>query len=136
MGRFYVACELGSDYGRVLLGELNRDGLTVSEVHRFKNEPIQTKDSTQWNIQVIYNEVLEELRTIATYDEPVESVSFTSWPSDYLLFDSGGALLSPTYHRQDDQAEQGMEKVLAKVPLEDLYEETGVQPMPTNTLFQ
>ena len=29
-----------------------------------------------------------------------------------------------------------MQKVLAKVPPEALYEETGVWPMPANTLFQ
>jgi len=56
--------------------------------------------------------------------------------ADYMLFDSSGLVMSPTYHRADSRAEDAMRKVLDKLPVEVLYDETGVQASPTNTIFQ
>jgi rhamnulokinase len=136
MNRYFIACGLGAETGRISLGQLQRDSLVVSEVHRFQNRPIEAEETLQWDVPALYHEVLQGLRAIASYEEPVESISFSSWGSDYMLFDSAGAVMAPTYHRADARAEEGMRKVLARVPLDVIYDETGVQPAPVNTLFQ
>jgi rhamnulokinase len=136
MDRFFIACALGAGSGRVSLGHLNRDTLVVSEIRHFQNTPIEDDDSPHWNVSKLYEEVMEGLRSVATYEEPVEGVSFSSWGSDYLLIDSDGAVISPSYHRADARAEEGMKKVLSKVSLDQIYQETGVQPAPGDTIFQ
>jgi rhamnulokinase len=108
----------------------------VSEVHRFQNSPIQEKGSAHWDMAKLYEETLSGLREVGRYDEPVNGISCSSWAADYMLFEPGGALLSPTFHGSDTRAQAGMREVFSKVPLETIYEETGVQPMPANTLFQ
>ena len=62
MSNFYVACDLNAECGRVMLGTLNQGALTVSEVRRFQNLPITDKDSLQWNIPELYQEILDGLR--------------------------------------------------------------------------
>lgn len=136
MKNHYVACDLGAESGRVVLGTLGNDELTISETHRFENAPIKEGDSLQWNIPYLYQETLEGLRMIAGYEESIASVSCNSWASDYLLFGSDGAVITPAYHRSDRRSEDGRKKVFSKVRWETVYEETGVQQMPTNTLFQ
>jgi rhamnulokinase len=136
MSNFYVACDLNAEIGRVVLGILSQGSLTVSEVRRFQNLPIRDKDSLQWNIPQLYEETLTGLRAVGTYEEAIDGVSCDSWAADYLLFASDSSLITPTYHHADPRSRQGMQKVLSKVPRESIYEETGVWPMPANTLFQ
>ena len=136
MSKFYVACDLGVESGRVMLGTLNRGSLTISEVRRFQNVPIKDKDSLQWNIPQLYQETLDGLRAIGTYEEAVDSISCDSWAEDYLLFEADSSLITPAYHYSDPRTREGMQKVLSMVPKETIYQETGVCPMPANTLFQ
>jgi rhamnulokinase len=136
MKNHYVACDLGVQSGRVVFGTLQNDELSLSEIHRFDNAPIQDADSLQWNIPHLYQETLEGLRIIGSYEENIDSVSCNSWAGDYLLFGSDGALITPAYHHRDRRAEDGMKKVFSKVSLETVYEETGVQQLSTNTLSQ
>ena len=136
MSNYYVACDLSADSGRVMLGTLNRGTLTMSEVRRFQNVPITDKDSLQWNIPELYQEILTGLRAIGTYEEAVDSISCNSWAADYLLFEADGSLITPTYHHRDPRSREGMQKVLSIVPEETLYQETGIHSKPGNTLCQ
>jgi len=136
MNRFYVACDLGTEVGRVILGTLQKDKLTISEVRSFQNTPTQEKESLHWNIPQLYQEMMVALSEISGYEEPVASISCNSWASDYLLFESDGSLVTPVFHHYDPRTEAGMKEVLSKVPWETIYEETGVHKMPGNTIFQ
>src|SRR5512143_96922 len=101
MSQFYVACNVGMENGRVTLGQLHKGQLLVSEIRRFPIVPVVERNSVQWNIPQLYQEVLEALRTIGSYEEPVQSISCTSFAGDYLLFDKDGALITPTIHHSD-----------------------------------
>ena len=136
MGHFYVAGELGAETGRVMLGSLRKEKLTISEVRRFPNQSIKDRDSVHWNIPHLYHELLAGLRELSVYEEPVDSISCHSWAADYLLFAPDGALVTPTFHRSDPRTEVGMEAALSKIPWETIYDETGVHRLPMNTLFQ
>ena len=136
MSNFYVACDLRAESGHVTLGTLDQGALTFSEVRRFQNTPIRDEDSLQWNIPHLYQEILEGLRAVGGYEEAIDSISCDSWAADYLLFESDSSLVTPIYHHADPRTTEGMQKVLAKVSKEAIYQETGVWPMPTDTLFQ
>ena len=137
MNRFYVACDLGAEAGRVMLGTLHKDKqLTVSEARSFQNPPLKEKGSLHWNVPQLYQEIMVALREISAYEEPVDGISCSSWAADYLLFASDGSLMTPTFHHDDPRTGAGMKEVFSKIPWEAIYEETGVCKMPGNTLFQ
>ena len=136
MSNFYAACHLGEEICRVMLGTLHKGNLTMSEIRKFENHPVQEGDSLTWNIPQIYQETLDGLRQIGNYEEPVTSVSCTGWSADHLLLENGGALISPTYHHEDSRSKRGREAVLAKIPWEVIYDETGTQHTPATTLCQ
>src|SRR5450759_2302208 len=79
MSKYYVACDLGAESGRVMLGTLNQGSLTISEVRRFQNVPINENDSLQWNIRQLYQETLDSLHAVGTYEEAVDSISSVSY---------------------------------------------------------
>jgi rhamnulokinase len=136
MSSFYLACELGAETGRVMLGALENRALTVSELRRFEHLPTTEKGSLVWNMPHLLGEILEALREVGAQDEPVDSISCHSSVSDWLLFDSVDSLITPVYHHEDRRSELGMKKLLAKISADALYEETGVQTTPENALFQ
>lgn len=119
-----------------MLGTLHKDKLTVSEVRSFQNTPVQEKDSLQWNIPQIYQELLNALHEISVYEEPIDGISCDSWGADYMLFEQDGTLIRPTYHYADPRSQAGMKEVLSKITAEAIYEETGVPQTPGSTLFQ
>src|SRR3974390_2739788 len=136
MSRFYVGCDLGLEVGRIFLGTLHKDNLVLSEVRSFPNTPIREKGSLCWNIPQLYQEDMDGLHSVGPYDEPVDSISCTSWPGDYLLFDSDGSLITPAFHHGDTRTASGKKQVLSSTSFEAIYDETGLQPAPTSTLFQ
>ncbi|MFO1475646.1 MAG: FGGY family carbohydrate kinase [Verrucomicrobiota bacterium] len=133
---YYVIGEISSDVGRVLVGTLHKGRLTISEARRFSTEATVEKGTVQWNIPQIYQEVMTGLQEIGVYEEPVDGISFTGPGADYLLFEADGSLQTPTFHAMDPRGESGMKEVLTRIPAETLYEETGLQLLPTNTLSQ
>ena len=132
----YVACELGAKDCRIMLGTLNDGQLTMSEIRRFQNLRIDDKDSVQWNIAHLYEETIQGLRGVGSFEEPIDSISCSSWAADYLLFESDGSLIAPTYHYSDPRSIAGMKAVFSRIPWETIYQETGIQQVSSNTLFQ
>src|ERR1051326_2425657 len=136
MTTYYVACDLGAESGRVIMGTLTKGKLLLSELHRFPNPPIEDKGSLYWDIPKLFGETLTGLGRVASREDPVASVCCDSWGVDYMLFEADGSLITPTYHYRDPRCQAGMKEALAKLPWETLYAETGIQKMPINTLFQ
>ena len=135
MSQLFVCCELGPAKGRVLLGSVSPEEMTVSEIHQFSTLPVQEKNSTQWDITASYRALLDAIHTLGAYEEPLAGISCTSSVGDCLLFDSEGSLMLPAYHHSDPRSETGAERALAAIPWETLYSQTGMQQRRDNALF-
>jgi rhamnulokinase len=136
MRNYYVACDFGAESGRMMVGELYRGKLAMSELHRFANTPTREKDSLYWDIPQLFQELMVGVQKISTRGDPIAGISCDSWGVDYLLFGEDGSLLTPTFHYRDRRGEAGMKLFLDQVPWETIYGMTGIQKMPLNTLFQ
>lgn len=136
MNRLFAACDLGEESGRIFLGTLQRDKLTLSEVQRFANAPSREKGEVHWDIAQLYQDTLAGLRAVGLYDEPVDSISCTSWTADYLLFHADASFIPPTFHHSDPRTIAGRKTILSRMPWASLYEETGVGDTARSTLFQ
>ena len=56
-----AAVDLGATSGRVMLGHLGPDQLSVEAVHRFPNDPVRVADGLHWNILELYRNILDRL---------------------------------------------------------------------------
>lgn len=132
----YLACDLGAESGRLMLGSLADGRMTLEEIHRFPNTPIRVEGSLCWNIPTLFMELKVGLKKAAARRLPVASISADSWGVDYLLLDAQGKLMSPTFHYRDARSAQGVTKVKAAVDCPTIFDETGIQFMPLNTIYQ
>jgi rhamnulokinase len=131
-----VAVDLGAQSGRVALGRFDGERLSVSEVHRFPNVPVRTRGTLQWDILRLYQDVLEGLRAAGRAAGRVDSIAVDSWAVDFGLLDRGGRLLGNPVHYRDTRRAAALDAVLAQVPARELYERTGIQLLPINTIFE
>jgi len=138
MEKLYVACDLGTRVGRIMLGTLQNGTLVMGEVRRFANTPIQEKGCLSWDIARLHQETILGLRDLGQQEANVQSISCTAWPSDYLLFASDGSLLAPAFHYADPRGVDGAKRAQSKVSggAAYIYTETGCPIVPASTLSQ
>jgi rhamnulokinase len=131
-----VAIDLGAQSGRIALGRFDGERLSVSEVHRFPNVPVRTRGTLQWDILRLYQDVLDGLRAAGRAAPRVDSIAVDSWAVDFGLVDRAGRLLGNPVHYRDARRAGAFDAVLAQVPPRELYERTGIQLLPINTIFE
>ena len=128
-----AAVDLGAQSGRVVVGRFDGERLSVGEVHRFENVPVSTRDVLQWDIHRLFGDVVAGLQ-VAGRETPVDSVGVDSWAVDFGLLDRDGQLLGNPVHYRDLRRAAAFDSVIATVPGRELYERTGIQLSPINTL--
>ena len=134
--KYYIACDLGAESGRVILGKLANGRLQIEEVHRFANGAVQIQGSLRWNVLRIFEELKHGLHKVAVRGVPVAGLSVDSWGVDYVLFNKEQPMLSVPYHYRDSRTDRTYAKALERVGREQIFSETGIQFMSLNTLYQ
>lgn len=132
-----VAVDLGAQSGRVAVGHLDGDSLSVTDVHRFANVPVQVQGTLHWDALRLWNDLLDgvaEARRAAASD--VKSLGVDTWGLDFALLDRAGRLLSNSVHHRDRRTEGVIEEAAPLMSARDLYEGTGTELLPVNALWQ
>ncbi|MCE5341766.1 MAG: rhamnulokinase [Planctomycetaceae bacterium] len=132
----YIAIDLGASSGRVILGCVRDGKILLEEMHRFENGPIEHGDSIRWDFAKLFGEIETGLANAAKHVGKIESISVDSWGVDFGLIDSKGVLFENPYHYRDKRTDTMMDKVFSIVPREKVYEITGIQFMPFNSIYQ
>jgi rhamnulokinase len=131
-----VAVDLGAQSGRVVLGRFDGARFEITEVRRFPNVPVLAAGTLYWDVLRLYEEVLMGLAAAAGEAGEIDSVGVDTWGVDFGVVDSAGRLVGNPVHHRDRRTDGVMERVFARVPARDLYERTGIQLLPINTVFQ
>ena len=130
----YLAFDLGAESGRAMLGELEGRRLKVREVSRFPNRMLELNGHLFWDIWRLLDEVKAGMRACAEV-EP-SNVGIDTWGVDFGLLAADGTLLGLPYSYRDRRTMGAMTSFLRQVPKRRVYELTGVQFLPINTLYQ
>lgn len=139
MSTGYLAIDLGAESGRVIVGVLENDRLRLEESHRFMHEPVWLPTGLHWDITGIWREIVAGLRKAATWSKAngieVASVGVDTWGVDWALIDVAGELVGTPHAYRDPRNAIAYEEVLAKLGEERIYQTTGIQFMPLNSLY-
>lgn len=133
-GRF-LAIDIGAESGRGIVGTIGNGRLVLDEVHRFPNMPFRVFGHLHWNVFHLYAETVRAIGKAAAGGS-LTSLGIDTWAVDYALLGPDDVLLGAPYHYRDRRVDGIMEQALAVMPAEDVYEATGIQFLPFNTLYQ
>ena len=133
----FLAFDLGAGSGRALLGTLRAGRLTIHEVRRFPNEPLPLAGHIHWNVYALFDEMKAAMRdAAAAIGGRPAGIGVDTWGVDFGLLARDGSLLGLPFCYRDQRHAGAMEDYFKLVPRPALYEATGIQFMPFNTLFQ
>ncbi len=129
----FLAFDLGAESGRAIVATLAGRQLTIEPVARFANTPLRLDGSLRWDVDDLWSNVRDALEAV---EGPLASVGVDTWGCDYALLDAGGRLLEAPYHYRDRRTMGVMDRVIDRLGRERIYETTGVQFLPFNSLYQ
>ncbi|MCA9257528.1 MAG: hypothetical protein KDA33_17895, partial [Phycisphaerales bacterium] len=135
-GPAFVAFDLGASSGRAVLGAFDGHRLTMTEKHRFANDPVESSGGLRWNVRGMFDEMLTGLRACDADTAEIESVGIDTWGVDFALLDETGELIDDPYHYRDPRTRGAIQQIEARIPRETIYARTGTQFMEINSLCQ
>ena len=131
-----LAFDLGASNGRAILGRFDGDKLEMRELHRFENNFIEMNGVFYWDLPYLFNQLKLGLLAFKQLDlGDLDCCGIDTWGVDYGLLDKNGHLLgNPRAYRMS--VDEDMRRVWQTVPMETLFERTGIATMNFNTIFQ
>ena len=75
MTRRYIALDLGAESGRAMLAALQDHRLTLEELHRFPNSPVQLPNGLYWDTLRLFHEICEGLRLAGKAADRLDGVA-------------------------------------------------------------
>jgi rhamnulokinase len=132
----YLALDLGAESGRGLVGRFDGQRLVLEEAHRFPNGPIQMLDTLYWDLPRLFDEVKTALRKGTAHGGELDAIGVDTWGVDFGLIGRGQTLLGNPVHYRDARTNGMLEAAFERISRERIYEITGLQFLPFNTVYQ
>ena len=133
----FLTFDLGAESGRAVVGHLDGDRLRLEEIHRFPNGPVQVLDSLHWDVLGLWSDIKHGLGLAAkAYGDDLGSIGLDTWGVDFALLAADDTLLGNPYHYRDSRTDGMLEAAFEIMPRAEIYEQTGIQFMQLNSLYQ
>lgn len=144
MSKGYVAFDLGAESGRAMVlimgSGITGRGFELVEAHRFANIPVRLPSGIHWDFTGLWANLVTGLTKagVLARERGIDLVSLgvDTWGVDCGLIGQSGQLLGLPFAYRDERNAPAMEATHQKRSAESIYEATGIQMMPFNTLYQ
>lgn len=139
--KHYLAVDLGASSGRVMDALFDGKRITLEEVQRFENRVVHVHDGSEegryhWDFLRLWDGIMTGLSSASQIQGEIASIGFDTWGVDYGLIGQSGRLIhQPTAYR-DPKKHELYPKVREQLTDQRIYEATGIQFMPINSLYQ
>ena len=81
-----LAVDYGASGGRVMLGGFDGASFTISELHRFPNDPVKLGDTMYWDVLRLYFEMKQGIVKSKAYGA-ISGIGVDTWGVDFVLLD-------------------------------------------------
>ncbi len=117
--------------------QFDGEKIALTESHRFENGPVYASGRMYWDVLRLWSEIQTGLHAAAAeHGAAIASVGVDTWGVDFALVGADDLLLANPFHYRDPHTNGVMDYVLSCVPRQSIFERTGLQFMPINTLYQ
>lgn len=132
----HIGVDIGASSGRLVLGIVQNQKIQIEEVHRFSNGPSEREGTFYWDIDHLLQEILKGLGKVKKRGIEQCTLGIDTWAVDYALLDKKGRRIKEIVSYRDPRTDQTIKKVTKKISAERIYEITGIQFLPFNTIYQ
>lgn len=136
----YLAFDLGAESGRSILGILRDGRLELQDVNRFANGHVNLPSGLHWNLTHLFQHMVEGLaaasKRCAETNHDLMSMGVDTWGVDFGLLGESGELLTLPHIYRDPHTHAAFDRAMQTLGDEWIYQMTGIQSMPINSLYQ
>lgn len=131
----FLAIDIGASSGRHIVGYMENGRQMTREVFRFPNGVKSENGRLVWDTERLFASILDGLKAAFREYPDIASLSIDTWGVDYVLL-RGDSELLPCHAYRDARTDKAVFHVHEKIPFETLYEHTGSQFQPFNSIYQ
>lgn len=132
----YLAIDIGASSGRHIIGYVQNGRMELKEIYRFENRLLKRSGHLVWDTKALFKEILTGLKACKEAGMIPKTVGIDTWGVDFVLLDENDRLIGDAVAYRDSRTE-GIDKSLTRAVSEHgLYEKTGIQKQPFNTVYQ
>src|SRR5665647_725604 len=129
-----AAVDLGSSSGRVVVGTLDDESLSLDEVHRFPHAAHSVNGDLVWDLFHLEEQIgVGITRALDDRVVAVSSVAVDTWGVDYVLLAPGGERYGQGHAYRDSRTAPVAREFYSRASREQRWQHTGVQPDDINT---
>ena len=132
----YVAVDLGTTGGKVVLASVTAGTVTTETVHSFSIPVLRMGGLSYWDIYAAYSEVLKGLSSIGSRGLAVESVGIDAWGPGLVCVAKDGKFLGLPRLAAEVLSESVQAKFFKRMDKRELYEATGVNVLDSHAALQ
>lgn len=136
MVRYYLAIDIGASSGRHILAHLEDGRMVLEEVHRFPNGMADQDGEKVWDVDELFAQIKAGMKKCGELGKIPVSVGIDTWGVDFVLLDREGRRLGNAVAYRDSRTKGMDQEVNRLISGEELYERTGIQKQPYNTIYQ
>lgn len=133
---YYLAVDIGASSGRHILSHLQDGKMVLEEIHRFPNGMKDVGGTKVWDSAGLFEEIKAGMKKCAALGKIPVSMGIDTWAVDFALLDSNDRLIGRTVGYRDGRTRGMDDEVYRMIPLEELYQRTGIQKQIFNTIYQ
>lgn len=134
----HLAVDIGASSGRHIIGYLKDGKICLEEVWRFENRLIEKDGHLCWDIDHLYEEVVNGIRQCAKLGYTPSTMGIDTWAVDYVLLDKEGKRIGDAVAYRDERTNSIRREMEEKKILSfaEQYARTGIQYQKFNTVYQ
>ena len=136
MGAYALAIDLGASSGRLILGSIDSDKITLREVDRFPNCMQQRGSHTCWDMEALLAHIRSGLVKCAALGCAPATLGIDTWGVDYTLIGTDGKSVYDAVAYRDARTEPMPALLDRAISAEALYARTGIARQSYNTVYQ
>ncbi len=132
-----IVVDCGSTNLRAIAVDQNgRIAATAGRPNAPVPQPGQPRGYIIWDMEQLWSQICEVTRECAARAEDIRAVTFTTWGADGAPVRADGSLAYPPICWQDTRTEALAASIGERMPVLEIYRETGYQVIPFNTLLK
>lgn len=129
-----LAVDLGAESGRVMAVHFDGQRFDAEVLHRFENPVTMVHGTYHWDVLHLWRNIQHGIAQGGAH-QPA-SIGLDTWGVDFGLFDQQGNLLGNPVMYRDPRTDGMMDVLFERCDRREVFEQTGVQFMQINTLYQ
>ena len=98
----YLAFDFGASSGRAILGSISDKGISLEEIHRFSNQPVNLLGHIYWDFPYLFDELKKGISLTAKQGiKDINGIGVDTWGVDFGLVSKDNQLLGNPFAYRD-----------------------------------